>query len=85
MLLEVVGRPAWSIVLLFVPIVNIVILIIVLNDLSENFGHGVGFTLGLLFLSWIFLMILAFGSSTYRGPVASPAATAPSPPPMPPA
>ncbi|TMK34664.1 MAG: hypothetical protein E6G58_11035 [Actinobacteria bacterium] len=85
MLLEVVGRPAWSIVLLFVPIVNIVILIIVLNDLSENFGHGVGFTLGLLFLSWIFLMILAFGSSTYRGPVASPAATAPPPPPMPPA
>jgi len=82
-LLEVVGRPVWWIILFFVPIVNIVILIIVLNDLSKSFGHGTAFTLGLIFLSWIFLMILAFGSSTYRGPIASPGAMAPPPPPPP--
>jgi len=46
-----------------VPIVNIVILIIVLNDLSKSFGHGTALR-WVIFLSWIFLMILAFGSST---------------------
>ena len=57
-----------------------------LNDLSKSFGHGVGFTLGLLFLSLIFVYILAFGSSTYRGPGGwHPAAwrAPPPPPPMP--
>ena len=36
------------------------------HGLSRSFGHGVGFTLGLLFLPYIFYPILAFGSSTYR-------------------
>ena len=83
-LLEVVGRPVWWIILFLIPIVNFVILIIVLNDLSKSFGHGVGFTLGLIFLSWIFLMILAFGSSTYRGPAAFPGQMMTPPPPPPP-
>ena len=82
-LLEVVGRPIWWIILLFIPIVNLVVFIIVMNDLSKSFGHAVGFTLGLIFLSWIFEMILAFGSSTYRGPSAQTAAMAPPPPPPP--
>jgi Family of unknown function (DUF5684) len=83
--LKIVGRPGWWLVLLIVPIVNIVILIIVTNDLSKSFGHGVGFTLGLIFLSLIFLYILAFGSSTYRGPAGAQgvAAAPPPPPPMP--
>jgi hypothetical protein len=81
-LLKVVGRPGWWLILFLIPIVNLVILIIVMNDLSKSFGHGVGFTLGLLFLSIIFLYILAFGSSTYRGPAGAPgAAMAPPPPP----
>ena len=83
-LLKVVGRPGWWLVLLIIPIVNLVIIIIVYNDLSKSFGHGVGFTLGLIFLSWIFLAILAWGSSQYRGPAAAlggAAAAAPPPPP----
>ena len=84
-LLKVIGRPGWWLLLFLVPLVNIVILVIMMNDLSKSFGHGVGFTLGLIFLSLIFLFILAFGSSTYRGPaggtVASP--VPPPPPPMP--
>jgi Family of unknown function (DUF5684) len=83
-LLEVVGRPVWWIILFFIPIVNIVIFIIVMNDLSKSFGHGAGFTIGLIFLSWIFMMILAFGSSTYRGPAAAPATVGTPPPPPPP-
>jgi hypothetical protein len=65
-----VGRPWWWILLLLVPFLNVVIGIILLNDLSTSFGHGVGFTLGLIFLSPIFFLILAFGSSQYRGPAA---------------
>jgi hypothetical protein len=43
-----------------------ILLIITLFDLSKAFGHGVGFGLGLVFLSVIFALILAFGSSTYQ-------------------
>ncbi len=84
-LLKIVGRPGWWLWLFLIPLVNIVILIVMLNDLSKSFGHGVGFTIGLIFLSLIFAYILAFGSSTYRGPagVSGGTAMAPPPPPMP--
>ena len=83
-LLKVVGRPGWWLILFIIPIVNFVILIIVMNDLSKSFGHGVGFTLGLIFLSIIFLFILAFGSSMYRGPAGATGTSIASPPPPPP-
>lgn len=66
-LLWIVGRPWWWLLLLLVPILNVVIWIVVANDLSNAFGHGLGFTLGLIFLAPIFFLILAFGSSEYRG------------------
>ena len=69
-LLKVVGRPWWWIFLFIIPFVNIIIAIIVLNDLSKSFGHGIGFTLGLLFLSFIFIPVLGFGGSQYVGPAA---------------
>ena len=88
LLLKVVGRPAWWLLLFFIPLVNLVIVILVYNDLSKSFGKDVGFTIGLIFLSWIFLMILSFGSATYRGPAAATEAPGsaivpPPPPPMP--
>jgi len=64
-LLEITNRPAWWIFLMFIPFVNIIIAIIVFNDLAKSFGKGIGFTIGLLFLSFIFLPILAFGKSKY--------------------
>lgn len=36
------------------------------HGLSRSFGRGAGFTLGLLFIPYIFYPILAFGASTYR-------------------
>lgn len=44
-----------------------IIYIMQLNNLSKAFGHGVGFTIGLIFLEPIFTMILGFGSSEYKG------------------
>ena len=79
-ILKIVGRPWWWLLLYLVPIVNLVILIIVLNDLSKSFGHGVGFTLGLIFLSFIFYPILGFGDSRYLGPAGAPAGPPPPPP-----
>lgn len=70
-MLRVIGRPWWWILLLLVPFLDIVILVIMYNELSKSFGHGVGFTVGLIFLNIIFAMILGFGSSQYqRGGVA---------------
>lgn len=66
--LQIVGRPIWWFILLLIPFVNIVVGLIVINDLSKAFGHKFGFTLGLIFLSIIFLPILAFGGSRYVGP-----------------
>jgi hypothetical protein len=70
-LLKIVGRPWWWILLLLIPIVNIVIWVIVAYNLARSFGRGGGFTVGLIFLPFIFGLILGFGSDTYRGPAAA--------------
>jgi hypothetical protein len=67
-LLEIVGKPWWWFLLLFVPIVNIVIGIMMTNLLSKSFGQGVGFTIGLIFLGFIFYPMLGFGNYEYAGP-----------------
>ncbi len=65
-LLEVARQPLWMIILLFIPIANIVVYIIVAIELSKNFGKSGGFAAGLILLSIIFYPILAFGSAEYQ-------------------
>ena len=65
-LLDIVGRPLWWFILFFIPIVNIVIVVIVTIDLAQRFGKGVGFALGLMFLGFIFYPVLAFGGAQYQ-------------------
>ena len=74
--LQIVGRPVWWIILLLIPVVNFIILIILVNDLSKSFGKGVGYTLGLLFLGILFVPLLGFGSAEYVGPGGSSAQAA---------
>ena len=70
-MLEIVGKPTWwIIIILLVPIVNIVFLIWMINLLSLSFGKDVGFTIGILLLSFIFIPILGFGKAEYKGPAA---------------
>jgi len=64
--LKVAGRPGWWLILLFIPVVNFVISIVVTFDIARRFGKGVGFGLGLLFLGIIFYPILAFGDARYQ-------------------
>ena len=66
-LLQIVGKPWWWILLFLIPFVNIIFAIWMLNMLSKSFGKNEGFTVGLLFLSFIFLPILAFGKAKYVG------------------
>ena len=66
-LFKIVFDKGWLFLLLFIPVVNAIISIILIFKLAQVFGHGVGFGFGLLFLSPIFLLILAFGSSEYEG------------------
>lgn len=73
----IAGKPAWWIVLFFIPIANLIAAIIVNIAMAERFGKGAGFGLGLAFLPMIFAPILAFGSAKYLG-VAS--AQPPAPP-----
>ncbi len=66
--LEIIGKPWWWILLLLIPFVNIVIGVWAINLLSKSFGKTEGFTVGLIFLPFIFYPILAFGEATYSGP-----------------
>ena len=72
-LLKIVGRPWWWLLLYLIPIVGLIVAIVVCYDLAKSFGHGVGFTVGLVLLSWIFLLILWLGRSRYLGPGGEPA------------
>lgn len=66
-MLEIVKKPVWWIILLLIPGVNLIFAIILIHNLSKVFGQGTGFTLGLLFLSFIFYPMLAFGNYKYIG------------------
>jgi hypothetical protein len=76
-LLQIVGRPWYHMFFMLIPIYNIIFIIQVINGLSKSFGKDAGFTVGLIFLGFIFYPMLAFSKSIqYVGPggVAAPAA-----------
>jgi len=64
-LLRIVGKPWWWIFLLLIPFVNIIFIFIVFHALSKAFGKGGWYTVGLFFLSAIFVPILGFGESRF--------------------
>lgn len=67
-LLRISGKSGWWLLLYFIPFVNLIAAIIVLNELARSFGRGGGFTIGLVLLGPIFFPILGFGSDRYLGP-----------------
>jgi hypothetical protein len=62
------GKDWWWGLLPLLPCIGIIFLIILWNELSKLFGKGVGYTIGIIFLPFIFLPMLAFGSAEYQGP-----------------
>lgn len=71
-LIKVAGRPGWWLILMFIPLVNFIIGIILCLDVAKNFGKGTGFGIGLILLPVIFFPILGFGSAQYQGSGAAP-------------
>ena len=66
---KIVYGNGWMFLLLLIPVANIVFLIKFIFDLAKAYGKSVGFGFGLLFLSMIFMIILAFDHSEYQGTV----------------
>lgn len=65
-LIKIAGHPWWFLILFFIPFVNLVVFFIVFLSLSRKFGHDVGFAIGLFFLGFIFIPILAFNDDVYN-------------------
>jgi len=66
-LTQIVGRPAWWLVLFLIPFVNFIAIIILEIDLCKAFG-----------VSWLWILtgpilwlVLGFGGATYRGAAAA--------------
>ncbi len=68
-LVQVAGKPGWWVVMiLLVPFANIVFLIMTFNAIAHAFGKGTGFTVGMIFLPFVFWPLLAFGDANYKKP-----------------
>ena len=65
-MLEIAGMSPVYILLLFLPIINLVIMIKIYINIAKKFGKGTGYALGLMFLGVFFLPMLAFGDATYE-------------------
>lgn len=66
---KVIDKPLWWLVGLLLPVLNVITIVAITHSLSKKFGKGIGFTIGLIVLPFIFYPILAFGSATYEGEV----------------
>lgn len=72
-LVRISGKPLWWVILIIlIPIVNIVLGIIVWIEICKAFGKSGAYVLGIIFLSFIFLPLLAFGKNTYTKPGGAP-------------
>lgn len=69
-LCKIAGRPGWWVVLCFIPIINLIALVIISLDIAKAFGKSALFAVGLFLLSPIFYAILGFGPAQYQGPAA---------------
>ncbi len=65
-MIDIAGKPLWWIILLFIPVVNIVVSILIMIGMAKNFGRGTGTVIGLIFLPLLFMLILGFGSAEYK-------------------
>lgn len=69
-LTKIVGRPWWWLILMIIPLVGFIVAIMITHDLSKSFGKGIGFTVGMVLLPFVFYPLLAFGPAQYQGPAA---------------
>jgi hypothetical protein len=66
--LEILGKPIWWIVLLFIPFVNLLVALYLQHLTAKAFGKDIVMTLLLIFVPFIGYPMLAFGDAKYAGP-----------------
>ncbi len=66
-LLQIAGKPWWWFFLYMIPVVGFIIWILHMIALAESFGKGAGYGIGLFFLPFLFVPLLAFGDAEYSG------------------
>jgi hypothetical protein len=81
-ILEIIGKPVWWVILLFIPLVNIAIAILAFIELAKVFGKSPGFGVGMAFLPFVFFPILAFSDARYVGASSAMPPPAPGAPPI---
>lgn len=69
LLCKISGVPGWWAILLLTPLVNLAAAVPVGVRLAQRFGKGTLFGIGVTYLPFVFLPVLAFGSATYERPL----------------
>jgi hypothetical protein len=62
---RIVKRPAWWVLLFFIPVVNLVTAVLIYLDLARAFRRDEAFGVLTIFFPWIMLPILGFSSAEY--------------------
>ena len=70
-LMEIIGRPGWWFILLFIPVIGTIVWIVVSLDLAKSFDHGIGFAIGLMIFPFLFFVILGWSEAQYQGALAA--------------
>ena len=78
-LVQIAKKPVWYIFLMFIPIVNIFVAFILIQELARNFNKGIGFTIGMILLPFIFYPILGYGKAEYVKDEIMPISPSPTP------
>ncbi len=63
---EVGGKPSWWAILMFVPLVNLIVLVLICMGVAKNFGKSELYGIGLALLGFIFFPLLGFSDAKYR-------------------
>ncbi len=63
---QIAQKPGWWVIMFFIPLVNIVFAFMMYNEIAKKFGQGIGYTIGLFLLPFVFFPLLGFGEATYK-------------------
>jgi hypothetical protein len=70
-LLKISGLAPWLVLLSFIPVANIVLIVLLAINLAKVFGKGAGTAILIFFFSLIMYFVLSYGGARYLGPDAA--------------
>lgn len=66
-LLQIAGLSPWLFILTFIPVANIVLVVLLAINLAKVFGKGAGTAVLIFFFSLIMYFVLSYGGARYLG------------------